>query len=89
MDRILGMPRQICPLNFFDYSKTVYQGANRRVEIVCPLHGKFVMQKAIAHLRGSRCQKCVLEDKRRMFSQGLKKFLERAERVYPGKKVEI
>ena len=41
----------------YDYSKVVYDGADKKVTIICPKHGEF-HQKAIVHLMGCGCPKC-------------------------------
>jgi hypothetical protein len=41
----------------FDYSKTVYTGANNYVVIICPMHGEF-KQRAQGHLMGKSCALC-------------------------------
>jgi ssDNA-binding Zn-finger/Zn-ribbon topoisomerase 1 len=41
----------------YDYSKAVYQGADKKVIIICPKHGEFA-QTAIVHLNGCGCPKC-------------------------------
>lgn len=41
----------------YDYSKSIYKGANVKVCIICPIHGEF-WQTAIEHLKGHQCMKC-------------------------------
>ena len=41
----------------YDYSKTEYAGADRKVTITCPLHGDY-QKRAIDHLRGQGCPTC-------------------------------
>ena len=41
----------------YDYSKVVYSGSRRDVEIVCPDHGSF-HQRPSRHIQGSGCPKC-------------------------------
>lgn len=44
--------------NKYDYSKTVYQGSQKKVTIICPIHGEFE-QLAVAHMtRGVGCRHC-------------------------------
>ena len=43
--------------NKYDYSKTVYSGSNKKLNIICPIHGIF-SQTAGNHLQGRGCQKC-------------------------------
>lgn len=42
--------------NFYDYQKTIYDGANKNVVIICPEHGEF-QQKTHNHLIGYGCKK--------------------------------
>ena len=44
----------------FDYSKSVYTGASKKLEIVCHKHGSFT-QKATHHLGGVGCPYCAAE----------------------------
>lgn len=48
----------------YDYSKSVYLGANEKIEIICPKHGSF-WQFASNHLQGAGCLLCNKVDKRR------------------------
>ena len=41
----------------YDYSITYYNGYENDVEIICPIHGKFI-QNADSHLQGHGCQLC-------------------------------
>lgn len=41
----------------YDYSKTVYEGWDKPVTIICPEHGEFV-QQAGSHLLGAGCPVC-------------------------------
>ena len=42
---------------FYDYSKSVYKGNSSKIDIICPLHGKF-SQLLASHLSGSGCAEC-------------------------------
>lgn len=44
----------------YDYSSTVYAGAKKKLNILCPEHGEF-SQEAYAHTKGKGCPKCGLE----------------------------
>lgn len=44
--------------NRYDYSQTQYDGANRKVVIICKHHGPF-LQRAADHLLGKGCPRCV------------------------------
>jgi len=41
----------------YDYSRTLYYGANKKVNIICGTHGEF-LQIAHSHLDGSGCPSC-------------------------------
>ena len=41
----------------YDYSKSVYTGAQKKIEIYCPQHGPFT-QSAASHLGGVGCPTC-------------------------------
>lgn len=43
--------------NKYDYSRTIYLGSNKKIEIICPNHGNF-WQLAGAHINGVGCSKC-------------------------------
>ena len=43
--------------NKYNYSKTIYKGALKKVCIICPEHGEF-WQTANSHLQGCGCKKC-------------------------------
>jgi hypothetical protein len=43
--------------NKYDYSKTIYEGALKKVCIICPEHGEF-WQTPTSHLHGCGCKKC-------------------------------
>lgn len=65
--------------NFYNYSKTVYNGRNNKLIITCPIHGDFE-QAAKSHLNGSGCPKCA----------GVKplttnEFIERANKIHNNK----
>ena len=42
----------------YNYSKTIYNGANNNVKIICPEHGEFE-QVAYIHLKGAKCSICM------------------------------
>jgi hypothetical protein len=43
--------------NFYDYSKSNYERSDKKVEIICPKHGLFLM-KPNGHLGGQGCPVC-------------------------------
>lgn len=42
---------------FYDYSKVKYTGNNKKIIIICPIHGEF-SQEANSHLQGHGCPSC-------------------------------
>ena len=46
----------------YDYSQSIYLGANKDITITCPEHGPFT-QRASAHLLGQGCPKCANNQK--------------------------
>lgn len=46
--------------NIYDYSLVEYTGCDNKIDIVCPIHGKFSI-RAASHLRGYGCKKCAIE----------------------------
>lgn len=49
--------------NRFDYRKFIYETTNKKSIIICPEHGEFE-QAPNNHLRGSKCPKCSLKEKK-------------------------
>jgi len=43
---------------YYNYSKTIYNGANNKVTIICPVHGEF-KQIAFTHYSGGGCVGCI------------------------------
>jgi predicted nucleic acid-binding Zn-ribbon protein len=41
----------------YDYSKVIYNGANSKIVVVCPMHGEFYPTPS-NHKKGSGCRKC-------------------------------
>lgn len=49
----------------YDYSKVRYLGSDKKVCIICPVHGEF-WQVAASHLSGCDCPKCATENKKNL-----------------------
>lgn len=71
----------------YDYSKVVYQGKDKKVLIICPIHGEF-LQEANSHMRGVGCPTCSREGRKRP-RLGMRKtteqFIEDARKVHGDK----
>lgn len=65
----------------YDYSLVDYKNAKTRVEIICPLHGKFT-QIPYNHLGGKGCKECGCKENGRNRSITFEKFLEKVKVVH-------
>lgn len=68
----------------YDYSKSVYLGCEKKMEIICPIHGTF-WQEPNNHLRGGGCRSCGYQDHANKTMLGLKAFVERANEIHGGR----
>jgi hypothetical protein len=66
--------------HIYDYSKIKNYGTGKKILIICKTHGKF-KQIAWQHLKGSKCPKCVKENRRLTFDE----FLMQAKSVHGDK----
>jgi hypothetical protein len=57
----------------YDYSKTDYITARKKVTIICPIHGEFE-QKAMSHMIGLECKKCGYDKVSLTLSQSQEEF---------------
>lgn len=64
--------------NKYDYSKAVWRGFQKKIEIICPEHGSF-FQTPMSHLKTMGCGKC----SGKYMDQDY--FIEKATRVHKGK----
>ena len=64
----------------YNYSKTNYTGALKKVTITCPEHGDFE-QKADAHIRGQGCKKC----RSKRLTDTTESFTEKATKAHDSK----
>jgi len=51
--------------DYYDYSKTIYIGSLKPLNIICPVHGEF-QQIASTHICGSGCPKCAHKNKSKL-----------------------
>jgi hypothetical protein len=68
----------------YDYSKTDYRGKQKKVKIICPIHGEFETQ-ANYHLEGRECRKCASQKRNSRYSLGNEKFINRAKEIHGDK----
>lgn len=68
----------------YDYSKTQYERSNKKVCIICPIHGEF-MVRPNDHLMGRGCTICGNLKKGQAKKDTLKSFIEKAKEVHGNK----
>jgi hypothetical protein len=66
--------------NKYDYSKSVYNHWQSKIEIICKKHGKFY-QNPSQHLSGSNCPKCARESRR----NGVEEFIKSSKKIHKNK----
>lgn len=86
LEEFIGDAREVHG-NKYDYSHAVYEGALKKVCIICPEHGKF-WQIADGHLRGAGCPKCRNSSKRSNAERFIAKCREVYGDIYDYSKVE-
>lgn len=68
----------------YDYSKTSYKTAVKKVTITCPIHGDFE-QRANSHLNGNGCKKCGIEKAHKSTTMSTETFIERSKKRHGNK----
>ena len=68
----------------YDYSLTDYKEANKKVTIICSLHGSF-QQTPANHLQGQRCPKCAIDDKIKLQTLSTDEFIKRSKIIHNNK----
>ena len=68
----------------YDYSLVEYKGNKEKVQIICPMHGKF-LQTPDRHLHSSGCLKCAAEKRGFGHRMGFDEFIKRAKKIHKGK----
>lgn len=58
----------------YDYTSSVYVNTRTKVEIICPIHGKFE-QFPLDHMRGYGCSKCAIQNKKILKKKSNEVFL--------------
>lgn len=65
----------------YDYSLVNYNGNKKKVDIICPIHGKF-SQIPNGHLRGAGCWECSVIDRIDKKRLGLNDFITKANKIH-------
>lgn len=72
--------------NFYDYSKIVYKGSHKKIEIICPIHGSF-LQLATGHMSGYGCEQCGKINSASKMKYTNEEFIKKSEEIH-GKKYD-
>ena len=67
--------------NKYDYSKTIYNGYENKVIIICSVHGEF-QQSPDSHLHSCGCPKCGFEKRTRKRLLNQNDFIKRSNKVH-------
>lgn len=67
--------------NRYDYSKTKYISAIKKVIITCKIHGDF-LQTPSSHLKGSGCHKCAIELTRNKIKLNINDFINQSNIIH-------
>lgn len=70
--------------NKYDYSKSQCFNATDKVEIICPVHGRF-KQNANQHLQGHGCPKCNFDQMAKDRAMGKELFINKAKKLFGAK----
>jgi hypothetical protein len=65
----------------YTYKKEQYKGYMVKMKMVCPEHGEF-WQTPSYHIDGCGCSKCVNEHRRKLFSLGKERFIEKSSDIF-------
>lgn len=68
----------------YDYSKTIYDGANKYIIVTCPKHGDFKIC-ANNHLHGQGCRLCAHERIAKINSSNNENFIKKAREIHGDK----
>ena len=66
----------------YDYSKVEYEGAGKKICIICPKHGEF-WQNPNVHLSGCNCPKCAKENMPKKYDN--ETFIKKAKQIHGDK----
>jgi very-short-patch-repair endonuclease len=74
----------------YDYSRVKYDGDtketgyNKKIEIICPVHGSF-FQNPTTHLQGGGCFKCGKDKLAKLFAKSQSEFIEQSNKIHHSK----
>ncbi len=75
--------KSVCSIhqNKYNYSAVKYKNSQTKIEIICPLHGSFMM-KPNSHFNGQGCPTCGRISAKENIALDYSVFLERAEKIH-------
>lgn len=65
----------------YDYSLVEFPVSNKKITIICPVHGQF-QQFSNSHLSGCSCYKCSVKDKSKKNRLGKEKFINKTSIIH-------
>ena len=68
----------------YDYSKVLYKRNDKKVCIICPVHGEF-WQTPSCHLQGQGCNNCGIEENVKRHKSNNKDFIRKAQKIHNNK----
>lgn len=69
----------------YDYSKSIYNGSQNKLTIICPIHGSFTQSPDVHINGGAGCPLCGRDKIAAKTRIGLERFIERARQVHGDK----
>lgn len=69
--------------NIYDYSQVNYIGANKKITIICSIHGSFEQIASDHYTHG--CNKCAMEFRHRTLSSNTENFIKEAQKIHKDK----
>lgn len=68
----------------YDYSKALYENSNKKITIICQIHGEFT-QRPSDHMRGIGCRKCADDGNSVRFRSNKDEFVRKAKEIHGDK----
>ena len=65
----------------YDYTNSIYVNTRTKLEIICPIHGKFE-QLPLDHIRGYGCNKCAIQNKKILKKKSNEVFLSEIKEIH-------
>lgn len=66
----------------YDYSRSIYLGANKKIEVVCPEHGSFFIRASAHYTQKQGCPKCGINATKEKNTKSLDEFISEANIIH-------